>query len=303
MQKLRPIDSKRIKHAHHLVETDASKKETWYVHSVLAQCFLPYRDQKEERDWMQENGNVSLIISANPVRDPRGGLKVLGLPFGVKPRLLMSKIQTEAIRNKSSVIPMENSMSGLMKELGMKVTGGTNGTINGFKNQAARLAACRFRITMSFQDKGGIRQKIQNADFFKDFDLWFEKDPNQRGFWPSEIIFTDKFYENLIEHAIPYNYQALSAIHNNARAIDIFLWLTQRLYRISRNKPLFLSMRTLSEMFGGGIKNLKHFPVEFKRSLLAAQTAYPEAKIEEAEGGYIFKASPPPIPKNKIGHD
>ncbi len=111
----------------------------------------------------QENGNISLIISANLVRNPRGGLKVLGLPFRVKPRLLMSKIQIEAIRNKSPVIPIENSMSGLMKELGMKVTGAISGTINGFKKQAARLPACHFRTTTNFQDKGGIRQKIQSS--------------------------------------------------------------------------------------------------------------------------------------------
>lgn len=304
MTNLRPIDKKRIDHVQTLTEQDPTvQKETWYVHSVLAQCFLPYRDQKEEAHWHRKNGNVSLIITADVIETPSGDLESLGLPFGAKPRLFMSKIQTDAIRNQSPVIPVESSMSGMMKELGFRVDGKS---IRSFKDQASRLAACRFRIITSMSAQGRAGQRIQNADIFKSLDLWFPTHPDQKTLWPSEIVLTSEFYENLREHAIPYHFEGLRHIHNNARAIDIYLWMTQRLHRIERNKPLFLDMAMLFEMFGGGITSPKNFPANFKSALLAARSAYPDASVEEGERsgkkGYWFKASPPPIPKTRIGY-
>jgi len=296
-QKLRAIDNKRIQHVQQLVNVDPSKKETWYVHSVLAQCFLPYRDQKDQMHWHKKNGNISLTVTADLVDDGKEEPKILGLPFGAKPRLFMSKIQTEAIRNQSPVIPLDNSMSGMMKELGFSVTGKT---IRSFKEQVSRLAACRFRIITNMKEQGGTRSRIQNTDLFKEFELWFPTHSDHGTHWPTEIVLTDEFYENLKEHAIPYDFEGLRRIQNNSRAIDIFLWMTQRLHRIPKNKPLFLGMPILFEMFGGGINNAKNFSVHFKASLLAAQTAYPDARIEESKGGYMFKFSPSPIPKVKI---
>jgi len=294
---LRSVDKKRINHMQTLVEKDIAKAEKWYVHSVLAQCFLPYRDQKDKTHWHKENGNIALTVTADTVKDENGKFRVLGLPFGAKPRLFLSKIQTEAIRNQSPVIPVESSMSGMMKELGFSVTGGT---IRSFKEQASRLAACRFRIITNTKEQGGTRSRIQNTDLFKEFELWFPTHPDQETHWPTEIILTNEFYENLKEHAIPYHFEGLRKIQNNSRAIDIYLWMTQRLHRIPRDRPLFLGMPILFEMFGGGINNPKNFTVHFKASLLAAQTAYPDARVEESKGGYVFKFSPSPIPKVMI---
>lgn len=297
---MRPIDRKRLDGLQNLMEADPFASDTWYIHSVLAQCFLPYRDQKEELFWTRKNGNVTLDIAAGRVESPDGDMKVLGLPYGAKPRLFLSKIQTDAIRNQSPTIPVDTSMTGMLKELGFKITGGKKGTIASFKEQTSRLAACRFRIIHNQHSEAGTLSRNVNADLFKAFDLWFPTHPEQQTLWPTEIVLTDDFYENLREHAIPYDFRGLRHIQNNARAIDIYLWMTQRLHRIPKNKPLFLNLNILYEMFGGGIKSKKNFPVHFKKALLAAHTAYPAAQIEECKGGYAFKASPPPVPKTKV---
>lgn len=299
---LRPVDQKRCDHVQTLIEADPLGHEKWYIHSVLAQCFLPYRDQKDEIFWNRENGNVTLNITAGQVKDPNGKMVTLGLPFGAKPRLLLSKIQTDAIRNQSPIIPVETSMTGMMKELGFKITGGKQGSIGKFKEQTSRLAACRFRIIHNQHSDAGTLSRNVNADIFKAFELWFPTHPDQQTLWPTEIMLTDDFYENLKEHAIPYDFRGLRHIQNNARAIDIYLWMTQRLHRIPHNKPLFLKWTHLYEMFGGGIKEPRYFPRRFKESMLAAMTAYPEARVEEAKEGFIFKASPSPIPKTRIGY-
>lgn len=299
---LRPVDQKRYDHVRRMMEDDPLTGETWYIHSVLAQCFLPYRDQKDVRDWHRKNGNVSLTISANPIEE-NGVLRVLGLPFGAKPRLFMSKIQTDAIRNQSSVIPVETSMTGMLRDLGFKPQGGKRGNISSFKEQTSRLAACSFRVIHSQTGETGTLSRHLNANIFKEFDLWFPTHPDQQTLWPTEIKLTDDFYENLKEHAIPYDFRGLRHIQNNARAIDVYLWMTQRLYRIPTNKPIFLKWPNLYEMFGGGIKSQRNFYVHFKNALIAARTAYPEAQVEEVKDGFVFKASPSPIPPSRVGYE
>jgi hypothetical protein len=299
--KLRDIDQKRCNHVQTLIESDPLGHEKWYIHSVLAQCFLPYRDQKNEMFWNRRNGNITLNIAVGQIEGPQGEMKTLGLPFGAKPRLFLSKIQTDAIRNQSPIIPVETSMTGMLKDLGFKVTGGKTGTIASFKDQTSRLAACRFKIIHNQNNATGTLSRNVNADIFKAFELWFPTHPDQQTLWPTEIVLTDEFYENLKEHAIPYDFRGLKHIQNNARAIDIYLWMTQRLYRIPKNKPLFLKWEHLYEMFGGGIKEPRNFPAHFKKAVLAAMSAYPEARLEEHQDGFIFKASPPPIPRTRIG--
>jgi hypothetical protein len=41
---------------------------------------------------------------------------------------------------------VERSMTAMMKELGLEVRGGVHGTINGFKEQITRFAACKFEF-------------------------------------------------------------------------------------------------------------------------------------------------------------
>jgi hypothetical protein len=52
---LRKIDKKRLRNLKDRVETNLKSEDIWFVHTVLAQCFLPYHDPKTER-WHKKNG-------------------------------------------------------------------------------------------------------------------------------------------------------------------------------------------------------------------------------------------------------
>lgn len=62
---LRSIDKKRCDHVQTMVEADPLNSEVWYIHSVLAQCFLPYRNQKGVTHWVRENGKAALAVTAD----------------------------------------------------------------------------------------------------------------------------------------------------------------------------------------------------------------------------------------------
>lgn len=295
---LRPIDKKRLDGLEKNHDIEPDYKDTWFIHTVLAQCFLPYRNPKT-RDWFRKNGDFSIALTAGKIEAPETeqGYRVLGLPYGTKPRLFQSYICTQAVKNQSPVIEVERSMTAMMKELGLHVSGGKEGSINKFKEQTVRFAACQFSLVGP--GPRGTRRHI-NAPPVKSCDIWFPANPEQESIWPSEITLTDDYYYSLKDHAIPYDYRGLKIIQSNARAQDIYLWMTQRLCRIPKDKPLFMTWNMLYEMFGGGIASERNFHSHFRKALLAARTAYPDSRLEELEKGIHFYASPPPIPKVKI---
>ena len=75
--------------------------------------------------------------------------------------------------------------------------------------------------------------------------------------------------------------------------------MTQRLCRIENRKPLLLRWHDLYEMFGGQT-SLKDFKYKFAHDLKAAQLSYPDARIEDHDEGFLFRASPPPVPKTQV---
>ena len=298
---LTPVEWGRIEEASSRLSHDLPDyPNTWYVHSILAQCFLPYRDPKSHL-WERRNGDVSISISAGRVINPNtGDFEDIGLPYGAKPRLFQSYICTSAVRNKSPVVAVEDSMTAVMKGLGLKVTGGQNGSISGFKEQIKRYAAANFVIAGPSKegDMGSITHL--KASPIKKMELWFPGHHGQKGLWPSEIVLTDEYYDSLRSHAIPYDYRSLKLVQNNPRAQDFYLWLTQRLCRIQANKPLFMTWNMLYEMYGGGMSSIKMFVTRFKETAKTVSLIYRDARMSVEKDGMRFYHSPPPIPREQV---
>jgi hypothetical protein len=99
LQLLRPVDKKRLNGMQERLDTPLARDDVWFVHTVLAQCFLPYRDPKT-RDWMRQNGDYSIVLTSGALPNPRDPKQLMdvGLPYGAKPRLFQSYIATQAVR-------------------------------------------------------------------------------------------------------------------------------------------------------------------------------------------------------------
>jgi Plasmid encoded RepA protein len=141
---LREIDKKRLRNLKDRAETNLKSEDIWFVHTVLAQCFLPYHDPKTER-WHKKNGAFSILLTAGAIED-KESFRILGLPFGAKPRLFQSYMCTQAIKHQSPVIPVEPSMTAMLVELGYDPKGGPRGNIASFKEQITRFARCHFTL-------------------------------------------------------------------------------------------------------------------------------------------------------------
>src|SRR5262245_47217260 len=221
---LLPRDKRRRAETKHALEQGegADRDNLRHIHSVLAICSLPYtRQPLEVREWQRDQGRMSLMVQAGKLRSPEDGKWVdQPLPFGSRARLLLMHTCSEAIRQKSPVIEIEDSLTGFIKAMGFPVTGGKNGTLNSFKQQVNALAACSMRIGMW----EGDRAKTINTQPFTSIDVWFPTASNQRMLWPSTVTFSQEFYSTLTKHALPVNVHAVRAFAGSPRKLDMLFW-------------------------------------------------------------------------------
>ncbi len=56
---LRAVDRKRLDSLQERTETPLAGDDIWFIHTVLAQCFLPYRDPQMDT-WHKRNGSFSI---------------------------------------------------------------------------------------------------------------------------------------------------------------------------------------------------------------------------------------------------
>jgi hypothetical protein len=290
------INQKRIERHFKRRETPLQTSDIGYHYTVLASCFLPYRDPGVSH-WERRNGKYSLILSAGAIHDPNNPdtLLELGLPYGPKPRIFLCYLNSVAIKRKSPIVPVPRSMTGMIRALGYEPTGGNKGNIGTFKDQIMRLASCYFTVVGPGPHGG---ESYTKSAPIKEFSVWMPLD-HKPNIWPSEIILTGEYFESLRDHAIPYDIRALHDIQNNARAMDVFLWFSQRLPRLA--KPLLMKWDDLFDLFGGGMakRSSRAFKRIFRKDAFAARLCYDGCKMEETREGFLFYPSPTAVPRSR----
>lgn len=272
--------------------------ELRYLHVVLAQCGLPYREVAAGAQFYEKtNGRTSLVLTPGVLLDPKTRRPVMqGIPYGAKPRLLMIHLCTAAKLQKSAEVEIAHSMSAFMRDLGLAVTGGKTGSITRFKEQLNRLAATRMQLL--FQDDEKVSM-LNPSSPIQRYDVWFPKTPDQRMLWPTTVTLGADFYASLMqENALPLDARAIRALQQSAMALDVYTWLAHRLCRIPRHKPALISWDALQVQFGPEYATSKKFRDDFRETLRKVQAVYRDAKVGQAADGRLeLRYSNPPVPK------
>ena len=269
-----------------------------YQHTVFCQTCLPYRNPGDEvRVWERRQGQVLLRVEAGAALNPGTNEFIeLGLPFGPKSRLILSHLNSEAIKTGSPVIEVEKHFTGFVKRLIDPLKSGRsspNGReINLFKTQLSALAASSIRLGIK-QDQRAVTIK---SEIVQAFDLWFSKGDNQRILWPSILRLSDEYFNSLVIHAVPLDERALTALAHSAMALDIYTWLAQRLHRVPANHPQFVSWEALWTQFGQGYSERRYFRRDFINTLRLVHGQYQTAQIEIHRKGMTLFHSMPPVP-------
>lgn len=118
-----------------------------FLHAVLCQVGMPRR-RIIERSFERYSGAASIKLTAGELYQ-RGQWVPQPLPYGAHPRLVMVHISGVAVRSRSRVIPIGESMRDFLIALGIPPNGGKTGGYTMFKRQMQALAACRLQLGMS----------------------------------------------------------------------------------------------------------------------------------------------------------
>ncbi|MGE3517282.1 MAG: replication protein RepA [Hyphomicrobium sp.] len=278
------------------LETDQDNEARLaFQHTVFCQAGLPYRNPGDDvREWQREQGAVSLLVKAGEARSPLTHQWVrLGLPWGTKPRLILSHLNAEAIRRQSPVIEVESSLSAFVKRI-RGFDGGRE--IRAFKDQLSRLSVAVVRLATT----RGDRAFQVNAQVVTAFELWPELDDRQRVLWPTTIQLSRDYFDSLQEHAVPLNEADLAALAHSSMGIDIYSWLAQRLHRINASRPAFIQWPALKQQFGLDYGQMKHFKPAFRVALRQVLARYRTARVEIDSYGMRLHNSPPPVTKRLV---
>jgi hypothetical protein len=267
-----------------------------YLHTVQCQCGIPYNNPGDEvREWDRSQGGTALRIEAGSVIDPATGQFIkMGLPYGEKPRLVLIHLASEAVRTGQPVVDVEDSMTAFARSLGIETNGHHLRTL---KDQLARLAASTVRMGMVVEE--GRRALQYQTQFVDALDLWFPKQPNQRVLWPSTVRLSDQYFQSLGRHAVPLDHRAIAALAGSSMALDVYVWLAQRLHRIVPRKDQFITWAALHDQFGQGFARVRDFRRRFLHTLQQVQAAYPDARFEADEKGVTLHHSRPPVAKTQ----
>lgn len=254
-----------------------------FMARAMVQATLPHK-KALGNEFTRTNGNFSLTLLA-PAK--------IGLPYGSYPRLLLSWLTTEAVRTKERELILGDSLSKFMTELGLMPTGGRWGSITQLKNQMRRLFSSY--VTCSYD---GDSFNVQNMTPVERANLWWSpKEPDQATLWKSSVLLGQNFFDEITKHPVPIDLRALNALKKSPMALDIYMWLTYRMFYL--RKPTPLRWTSLQAQFGADYADNKAGRQGFRRgfthALKKVHVVYPEAKVEGIENGILLLPSKPHI--------
>lgn len=255
-----------------------------YLHGILCQLGLP-RSRVDGDTFERRSGNASLRLKAGELWDGQQW-RSQPLPYGVKPRLALVHISSEAVRTGSPEIEVGRSVREFLVRLGLDTSGREYGV---FKRQMTALAAVEMRLGF-----GTTTTRFQPVETFE---AWLHPTGAQAVMWPGVLRLSDRFFESLTASAVPLDPRALGALSHSALALDTYAWLAQRLHRVERAGGVKLSWRNLAEQFGDEYGDRRNFKRKFRLALRLALAVYDGARVEAVPGGLVLLPSPPPIRK------
>jgi hypothetical protein len=198
-------------------------------------------------------------------------------------------LNAQAIKTQSPTIEVEDSMTAFARNVLGYAPNGKE--IKLMKDQLGRLSAALIRLAVNGEARAfQVDTKIVTA-----FDLWFPKDERQRVLWPSTVRLSEEYFQSLAKHAVPLDERAIAALSHSAMALDIYVWLAQRLHRIEYGKSQFVPWKALKDQFGWNHKRMNNFRAVFLKALWQVHSQYRGAKIGFDDRGLTLHHSPPPI--------
>ncbi|MGW4126177.1 replication protein RepA [Nocardia sp. NPDC004711] len=274
------------------------EQEVGYLARVFTQTSLPYRDPGDVPAWGRRNGDLSLTVQPGMTTDEKNRPVSIGYPYGTMPRLILTFLSTEAVRTGSPEVVLGDSLTDFMAGMGLTATGGKNGSLTRMRNQSHRL----FNATLSIEYKGDPNRRIGAKLYVATaYNIWCGNDSEtgQPSLFTSTVRLSDEFFREVTAHPVPLDMNAIKALGGSALRLDIYAWLTYRMFSVKRETTV--PWESLMAQFGSAAdtsdRRRRHqFRKDFTESLKQVLVVYPQANVDTTDAGVVLRPGLPHIP-------
>jgi len=281
-------------------EVLSAEREVNYLARVFAQIGLPYKDPDKDpaeplKGWGRRNGNLTLLIQPGIYLDPVGQPVSRGFPFGSTPRLLLAWMSTEVVRTKEPELVLGESLTGFMRALELRPTGGKTGTIRRLREQMERLFNATFVVNWNDTgSSGAVRVPVSSQ-----YQLFWGEDGGGRQQMPSRVELSPQFFREIVEHAVPLDVRALKELRGSPLRLDMYAWLTYRMFGLGRATSI--PWESIQGQFGSGYaptpQGRAKFRKDFEKHLARVLLVYPDADVTLTPTGVLLRPSRTSIPR------
>ena len=265
-----------------------------YAHADMCQVYLPYSD-KDLSLYEVTQGDVTMRVVSGRYLDPNTREeRKYGIPCGTRARLLLYLINEQAILSREPSFQLATSFRDLCGKLRIPRSGRSMAEL---KIQLERLCTASFSLEWKNSQQHGLHnffivESIVTNGKFKNMD-YSDVESKTKGF---QITLSDKYFNSVINRGVPLDKRTITALQNNSMCLDIYSWLTHRLYRIPKGKTQFVPWQALKNQFGDGFDKMFNFKRDFRKNLQNVRLQYREARISEIHNkGFELHPSAPPI--------
>lgn len=262
---------------------------------LFAQVSLPQRNPGDQQYYERRNGNVTLTISPALITQ-RDGTRVRKYPYGIYPRLALTYVATEAYRTNSPVVDLGSSMRSFFDRLDIKWSGRA---ANAVREQLAALFGAQLSVEGLAENDAGHGTVSEYFQIAKSVSLWWptHEEAGQEGLWGSEVRLSQEFYDSINLAPIPIDVRALRALGGSSLRHDMYVWLTYRMYYLTRVTRI--KWADLANQFGAQYGRVRAFKAAFIKELQAVQIVYPAVRAEPTPDYLILRPSLTHVPSNK----
>ncbi|MDG2646989.1 replication protein RepA [Vibrio parahaemolyticus] len=276
--------------------------ELGFIARLLVQATMPHSKPKSN-EWSRRNGNFTLHMMAP---------SSVGLPYGRYARLLLVWVTTKAIRNKARMdkgyitekearrLDLGPSQRGLMSDLGIRSSGGENGSTDPFRDQIRRL----FKTTISVifteiqEEAGYIFEVDAGARVAETSCIWWStKQTEQDLLQGSYIELSPKFFQLITDRPVPIDLRVFRLIKKSKMALDIYCWATYRVSYLKR--PTVIPWLSLMDQMGANYASVEGFTKRFDNGLKIVQQIWPALDASPTKKGLLLNPSHPHVPRKK----
>lgn len=245
-------------------------------------CGLPLRrPPKSQLVHARHSGNFFLHVTAHPD---------FGLPFG-QDRLIPIWVATLALQQKNRTIHFDSAAQMLDFFRLPKDGPHYRRLVGGFQ----RIFAATIFFGTDEKPGGARLIDLSRFHFFDRMRLWFNSDPSapdaNRGVHENAITLSEAFHEEIDQHRIPVEREAIACFAQAPGSLDFYVWLVWKSWTVNATQapiPLF-GLHGLSQQLGATDYSADRF---FRRKLQhwlrQVKVVWPECPAAISEDGHAL---------------